>query len=61
MIGLWFVYQIILASLPINKGVAYWAHVGGFAAGLALSRIMRPKLRGLSPHQETREETTSGS
>jgi membrane associated rhomboid family serine protease len=54
MIGLWFVYQIILASLPINTGVAYWAHVGGFAAGLALSRIMRPKLRGPSPLQEWR-------
>lgn len=54
MIGLWFVYQIILASLPINTGVAYWAHIGGFAAGLALSRIMRPKLRGPSPLQEWR-------
>jgi membrane associated rhomboid family serine protease len=61
MIGLWFIYQIILASLPLNTGVAYWAHVGGFAAGLALSRIMRPKLRGPSPPQETKEETTSGS
>jgi membrane associated rhomboid family serine protease len=61
MIGLWFIYQIILASLPLNTGVAYWAHVGGFAAGLALSRIMRPKLRGPSPLQETKEETTSGS
>nr|MBC8223444.1 rhomboid family intramembrane serine protease [Candidatus Bathyarchaeota archaeon] len=54
MIGLWFVYQIILASLPMNTGVAYWAHIGGFAAGLALSRIMRPKLRGPSPLQEWR-------
>ena len=60
-IGLWFIYQIMLTSLPLNTGVAYWAHIGGFAAGLALSRIMRPKLRGPSPQQEKREETISGS
>ena len=61
MIGLWFVYQIFLASFPFNTGVAYWAHIGGFAAGLVLSRIMRPKLRGPSLLKEPKEETTSGS
>lgn len=45
MIGLWFVYQFILALVPINTGVAYWAHVGGFLVGIVLSRIIRPKLR----------------
>jgi membrane associated rhomboid family serine protease len=45
MIGLWFVYQLMLASLPLNTGVAYTAHIGGFLAGIALSRVIRPKLR----------------
>jgi membrane associated rhomboid family serine protease len=45
MIGLWFLYQLLLASLPLNTGVAYTAHIGGFLAGMALSRIIRPKLR----------------
>jgi membrane associated rhomboid family serine protease len=60
-IGLWFIYQIILASLPINTGVAYWAHIGGFAAGLALSRIIRPKLRGPIPPSRNELDTTSVS
>jgi membrane associated rhomboid family serine protease len=45
MIGLWFVYQLLLAFIPLNTGVAYWAHVGGFIAGIVLARIIRPKLR----------------
>ena len=60
-IGLSFIYQIVLASLPIKTGVAYWAHIGGFVAGLALSRIMRPKLRGPSPLPDLKEESTSES
>jgi len=44
-IGLWFVYQLLLAAIPVNTGVAYWAHVGGFLAGLALARVIRPRLR----------------
>jgi len=45
MIGLWFAYQFILALIPMNTGVAYWAHIGGFVAGIALARVIRPKLR----------------
>jgi len=45
MIGLWFLYQLMLASVPLNTGVAYWAHIGGFMAGMTLARIIRPKLR----------------
>jgi membrane associated rhomboid family serine protease len=29
----------------MDVSVAYWAHVGGFIAGLILSMILRPKLR----------------
>ncbi|UCH56695.1 MAG: rhomboid family intramembrane serine protease [Candidatus Bathyarchaeota archaeon] len=45
MIGLWFLYQLLLAAIPINTGVAYWAHIGGFASGMVLARIIKPKLR----------------
>ena len=45
MIGLWFFYQLMLASVPLNTGVAYWAHIGGFLAGMALAWIIRPRLR----------------
>ena len=39
MLGLWFAIQIISGlATPIDMGgVAYWAHAGGFAAGLALT------------------------
>jgi membrane associated rhomboid family serine protease len=45
MIGLWALYQFLLATVPINTGVAYWAHIGGFVVGIILSRVIKPKLR----------------
>ena len=45
MIGFWFVYQFLMALSPFYTGVAYWAHIGGFVAGLALARVIRPRLR----------------
>jgi len=42
MIGLWFIYQFMLALFPGNTGVAYWAHVGGFVAGIACARFFKP-------------------
>jgi membrane associated rhomboid family serine protease len=45
VLGLWFVLQLVNAALtPINEegGVAFWAHVGGFVAGLALVFVFRP-------------------
>ena len=47
-IGLWFLYQLILALLPINTGVAYWAHIGGFIFGLLIAKAFPPKRRLLS-------------
>jgi membrane associated rhomboid family serine protease len=52
MIGLWFIYQLMLASIPLNTGVAYWAHIGGFIAGMALSRIIKPRLRRPQAHYD---------
>lgn len=42
-LGGWFVIQFIsgLASDPATGGVAFWAHVGGFVAGMALIPFFR--------------------
>ena len=34
LIGFWFVYQLLLSALDPTGGVAYFAHIGGFIAGL---------------------------
>jgi membrane associated rhomboid family serine protease len=38
-LGIWFIFQIGSAALtqPGSGGVAFWAHVGGFVAGLAIT------------------------
>jgi len=45
MIGLWAAYQFLLAYVALDTGVAYWAHVGGFVAGIFLSKVFQRKLR----------------
>ena len=42
-LGLWFLLQIgsSLADPGASGGVAFWAHIGGFVAGLALIRFFR--------------------
>ncbi len=39
VLGFWIVLQLFtgLASFGVQTGVAYWAHIGGFAAGMALT------------------------
>lgn len=39
LLGFWFVLQFFsgIASLGVPAGVAYWAHVGGFVAGLLMA------------------------
>ncbi len=49
-ISLWFILQIFggamsLGSSSESGGVAYWAHVGGFLAGLALAFIYKQIMR----------------
>ncbi|MDZ4779898.1 MAG: rhomboid family intramembrane serine protease [Planctomycetia bacterium] len=44
-LGGWFVYQYISAKSDIAGGVAWWAHVGGFAGGLALMPWIDPRPR----------------
>jgi len=44
MLGYWFVLQL-LGALPqivgIQAGVAFWAHVGGFVAGVVLALVLK--------------------
>jgi membrane associated rhomboid family serine protease len=43
VVGFWFVFQVFSAfvSDPNQPGVAWWAHVGGFAAGLVLTPFLK--------------------
>jgi membrane associated rhomboid family serine protease len=48
VLGYWFVLQILggLPSLEAEGGgVAFWAHVGGFVAGLVLITLLRDPVR----------------
>ena len=42
VIGFWFLLQVLSAAMaaPGDPGVAWWAHVGGFGAGLLLTPIL---------------------
>ena len=43
VVGLWFALQLLSAWIidPAQPGVAWWAHVGGFVAGLVLTPLFR--------------------
>ena len=48
MIGLWFLTQFLSGAASLSEtadigGVAFWAHVGGFLAGMALTTLLPPK------------------
>ncbi len=45
VVGFWFVFQLISAGLSDanQPGVAWWAHVGGFAAGLVLTPLLKSR------------------
>ena len=49
MLGYWFLLQLLGGSMPQEGGgVAFWAHVGGFLAGLFLTPLFRdPELLAL--------------
>lgn len=44
VIGTWIGYQFIDAYVAagegVSEGIAYWAHIGGFAAGIALTYLL---------------------
>jgi membrane associated rhomboid family serine protease len=49
LLGFWFVFQLLsgVFSSAAEGGVAFWAHVGGFVAGMALIFVMRDRRRPL--------------
>jgi membrane associated rhomboid family serine protease len=55
-LALWFVAQLFsgFVSLgePATGGVAWWAHVGGFVAGVVLVKLMAPSRRPVVLHEE---------
>jgi membrane associated rhomboid family serine protease len=56
VLGLWFVFQLfsgvgsLAERINVGGGVAYFAHIGGFAFGLIMAALFFPKERlGLAP------------
>ena len=51
VLGFWFLLQVVDgigalgATTGIDGGVAFFAHIGGFVAGILLIRLLRPKER----------------
>jgi membrane associated rhomboid family serine protease len=49
MIGFWFLMQFLAGLLSLGaateqtSGVAVWAHIGGFVAGVLLALVLRPR------------------
>jgi membrane associated rhomboid family serine protease len=61
MIGYWFLLQLLqgLPALGSNQGgVAFWAHIGGFVAGVALINVFTRQDR-LSAHRAQPGRTSS--
>lgn len=56
LLGFWFVFQVLsgVFSSSTGGGVAWWAHVGGFVAGMALILVMRDRSRKLWQGPPTR-------
>lgn len=47
-LGFWFLYQLLLGFISLSglsSGVAFWAHIGGFAAGVVAVKAFRVKPR----------------
>ena len=49
MLSLWFAMQLLLGVAGLSTmgegGVAFWAHIGGFVAGVVLALFFRPRRR----------------
>lgn len=44
-LGVWFALQLLYSYLELAAGVAYWAHIGGFAAGIFFGAVWRGRRR----------------
>jgi membrane associated rhomboid family serine protease len=41
VLGFWVAIQFVMVLVPVDDGVAWWAHIGGLAAGAFLIAFMR--------------------
>jgi len=56
VVGVWFAMQLVSAAFadPTQPGTAFWAHVGGFAAGLILTPFLKSRdVRYFGPYFST--------
>ena len=44
-LGFWFLYQLLLGLVAPTSGVAFWAHIGGFVAGVLAALPFRGRVR----------------
>ncbi|RLF23223.1 MAG: rhomboid family intramembrane serine protease [Thermoprotei archaeon] len=47
-LGLWFLYQLYAgtyALLGVSSGIAFWAHIGGFIAGMLIAYVTKGRRR----------------
>lgn len=44
-LGFWFIMQWLYVLLGISGGIAYWAHIGGFIAGMILALIFGRRMK----------------
>ncbi|MCW3980304.1 MAG: rhomboid family intramembrane serine protease [Candidatus Bathyarchaeota archaeon] len=47
-LGFWFLYQLLMGVVSLTgvaSGVAFWAHIGGFVAGVVVIKILGGKAR----------------
>jgi membrane associated rhomboid family serine protease len=61
MLGYWFLLQLLQGIPAIGSeggGVAFWAHIGGFLAGLALVKLFRRPGHGGPPGRRVDRPTT---
>jgi membrane associated rhomboid family serine protease len=54
-VGLWFLVQVLQGATELfmpstGGGVAWWAHIGGFIAGLAFGSLLTPSRRDYRPY-----------
>jgi membrane associated rhomboid family serine protease len=49
VLGFWFIFQLFDGVAALGGadvgGVAVWAHIGGFVAGMVMARLIPPELR----------------
>ncbi len=61
-LGIWFVMQTVngLSTMSQATGVAWWAHIGGFVAGVVLGLVIRTTRLG-NPAVLERRDFGNGS